>query len=207
MDNNEEDKIFPSFRADGKVQLRVLGVTYNPVQSGAYALLLGEVGGDRRIPVVVGMPEAQSIAAALERIKPQRPMTHDLMLRIMAVMGITLEEVLIYEFEEGIFKSIIYLNQDDTQFGIDARTSDAIALAVRTQAPIYTTPSILDLTGILVHTQQGAQAKPHVHHSLSDLTVEQLQQRLDRLVEREEYERAAEVQKLIKAKQGKQDQA
>lgn len=202
---NDNENSIPPFDSADKVQLRVMGVTYNPVQTGAYALLLGEVGGDRRIPVVVGMAEAQSIAAALERIKPQRPMTHDLMLSILHMCGISLDQVMIYQFDDGIFKSVIYLSQDGAEFGIDARTSDAIALAVRTQAPIYTTPGILNVTGILVHTPEGA--KPHVqHHSLADLSVEQLQRHLNRLVEKEEYERAAEVQKIIQSKQASQDE-
>ncbi|MDO4511727.1 MAG: DUF151 domain-containing protein [Bacteroidales bacterium] len=183
-----------------KVELKVMGITYNPVQSGAYALLLREVNGPHRIPIVVGLPEAQSIAMRLENSIPPRPLSHDLMISMMHAYGISLEEVYIYKFSEGVFMSELKLNNGEREISLDSRTSDAIALALRTGAPIYTTADIVKKTGIYMEENTDS---PIVHKKarrLDDMSVEELERRMQRYAEQEEYELAAEIQALIKKK-------
>jgi bifunctional DNase/RNase len=135
---------------DSRVELKVLGITYSQVQKGAYALLLSQVDGPYRIPVVVGVAEAQSIAMKLENIIPPRPMSHDLMVSLFHAFGISLEQVFIYKFHDGTFLSELTLKGKDAEITLDSRTSDAIALAVRTDARIFTTQEILQETGFIV---------------------------------------------------------
>lgn len=126
-----------------------MGLSYSPMQSGAFALLLA-VDGDSpvRIPVVIGAPEAQSIAATLEGVSSPRPMTHDLFVTFARSFGIKLTEVFIYKFEDGIYSSEMTFTDGEHQVVLDARTSDAVSIAMRTGAPIYTTPAIVDECGI-----------------------------------------------------------
>lgn len=183
-----------------KVELKVMGITYNPVQSGAYALLLREVSGPHRIPIVVGVAEAQSIAMRLENVIPPRPMSHDLMVSMMHAFGISLEEVYIYKFSEGIFMSELKLNDGSREISLDSRTSDAIALALRTGTPIFTTTEIVEKTGIFMEEETDSPIVHKRHKKLEDLSVEDLERRMRRCVEQEEYEHAAEIQKIIKKK-------
>lgn len=183
-----------------KVELKVMGITYNPVQSGAYALLLREVNGPHRIPIVVGVAEAQSIAMRLENVIPPRPMSHDLMVSMMHAFGISLEEVYIYKFSEGIFMSELKMNDGSREISLDSRTSDAIALALRTGSPIFTTPEIVEKTGIFMEEETDSPIVHKKHKRLEDLSIEALEQRMRRCVEQEEYEHAAEIQKIIKKK-------
>ena len=186
---------------EDKIELKVLGITYNPVQSGAYALLLREVEGPYRIPIVVGASEAQSIAMRLENIIPPRPMSHDLTVSMMHAFGIALEEVFIYKFSEGVFMSELHLNDGTHEITLDSRTSDAIALALRTNAPIYTTPEIINKTGIVIETKDDGTGIAHKpQRSLQEMSIDELKERMNAAVEQEEYERAAEIQKLIKAR-------
>ena len=129
------------------IPLRVMGLSYNQLQNGAYALLLAQVNGPYRIPVVIGAPEAQSIAIALEGIITPRPLTHDLFSTFAQAFGVRLMQVFIYRFEDGIFSSELTFADDVRTITLDARTSDAIALAIRTHAPIFTTPEIIGETG------------------------------------------------------------
>lgn len=187
---------------DERVKLNVLGITYSQVHSGAYALLLAEEGGYYRIPVVVGSAEAQAIAICLENIVPPRPLAHDLMANINKAFGITLDEVFIYKFQEGVFLSEMLMTCDGRQVSLDSRTSDAVAMALRTHAPIYTTRQILTTAGFK-SKEKGAVAEdePQPEVSLDRYAVEELQRMLKKCVDREEYERAAEIQKVIQAKQ------
>lgn len=187
-----------------KIELQVWGITYNPVQSGAYALLLRQVDGDYRIPVVVGVAEAQSIAMRLENVIPPRPMSHDLMVSILHAFGISIDEVLIYEFNDGVFMAQILLNDGEKQVSLDSRTSDAIALALRTNARIFTTPEVLKQTGILIEkNEKGEPVVRKEPRTLADYSLSELQSLLDEAVDREEYERAAEIQRMMKTKTGK----
>lgn len=184
-----------------KIELQVWGITYSPVQSGAYALLLRQVDGDYRIPVVVGVAEAQAIAMRLENVIPPRPMSHDLMVSVLHAYGISIDEVLIYDFQDGVFMAQIMLNDGEKQISLDSRTSDAIALALRTNARIFTTPEVLKQTGILIEkNEKGEPVVCKEPRTLNDYSTEELQAMLDDAVEHEEYERAAEIQRFLKAK-------
>lgn len=135
---------------DTKIKLRVQGLANSQVQSGAYALILAEEGGDRRIPIIVGTSEAQSIAIALERITPPRPLTHDLFAVFSHAFGIVLREVFIYKFEEGVFFSELLFDNGEQTIRLDSRTSDAIAIALRVKCDIYTTEQIVKECGVVL---------------------------------------------------------
>jgi len=120
-----------------------LGISFSQIQAGAYALIFAEESGFRRLPIVIGTPEAQSIALVMEGITPPRPLTHDLICSILKELGIELIEVLIYKFDNGAFFAELLLQQNGKEYRIDSRTSDAVALAIRTNSPIYTTEEIM----------------------------------------------------------------
>lgn len=191
---------------ENKIEMEVLGITYSQIQQGAYALLLKQHDGDMRVPIVVGVSEAQSIAMRLENVIPPRPMSHDLVVSMFHAFGIALDEVLIYSFNEGVFMSRLKLSTNDTNLELESRTSDAIALALRTGSPIYTTPEVLNKTGFLIKDgEQGKKVAVKPKRALADLSVEELQQKLNRAVATERYELAASIQKTINAKLGKDD--
>ena len=190
-----------------RIKLKVLGITYSQVQQGAYALVLEQENGPYRIPVVVGVAEAQSIAVKLEDIITPRPMPHDLMASMAHGFGISLDEVFIYKFDEGIFLSELHLSSDDRQIVVDSRTSDAIALALRTGAPIYTTREIVEQTGFIIpdvgsdaDSASAASDDEQQEIRLSKLALSELEKMLNECVEREEYERAAEIKAVIDEK-------
>lgn len=135
---------------DKRIRLYVLGLSFSQLQSGAYALVLAEESGPRRIPVVIGAAEAQSIAICLEGIRTPRPLTHDLFVSFAHAFGVSLTEVYIYRFEDGIFSSELTFSDGERTIRIDARTSDAISIAMRTHAPIYTTEDIIQRTGFII---------------------------------------------------------
>ncbi len=135
---------------ENKIKLRVQGLTNSQVQSGAYALILAEEDGKRRIPVIVGTPEAQSIAIALEYITPPRPLTHDLFVSFATAFDIKLKEVYIYKFEEGIFYSELLFTDGKREIPVDSRTSDAIAIALRAKCDIYVSESIMIEAGVVL---------------------------------------------------------
>ena len=136
---------------DNRISLVVLGVTSNHIQSGAYVLVLAEENGPRRIPIVIGQAEAQSIAIAFEGIRPPRPITHDLFVTFAHAFGVRLRQVLIYRFDDGIFYSqLTFADPDGREVVVDSRTSDAIAIAIRTGSPIVTTEKIMRATGFVI---------------------------------------------------------
>lgn len=155
-----------------KIKLRVQGLTNSQIQSGAYALVLAE-DGLRRIPIIVGMFEAQSIAIALEGIHPPRPLTHDLFIAYMKATGYTMQEAFIQRFDDGIFYSEIILTKGDDTIRIDSRTSDAIAIALRTNCNIYTTESIMRKCGIVL--EESSQSEKENDSLPEELTVDDLQ--------------------------------
>lgn len=190
-----------------RIALKVLGISYSQTQSGAYALILAQVGGPIRIPVVIGAAEAQAIAMKMEGITPPRPMTHDLMANFCRAFGIGLREVFIYKFEDGIFYSEMTFSDTEREVSLDARTSDAIALAMRTGAPVYTTRAIMEETGfVMEQTDPDADDSDDGHSSgmrmpsLESYSVEELEKTLARHIEREEYEEAARVSEILKRK-------
>lgn len=143
---------------DTRIKLRVQGLTNSQIQSGAYALILAEEQGSRRIPIIVGTSEAQSIAIALERITPPRPLTHDLFATFAQAFGIRLREVFIYKFEDGVFYSELLFDGGANEVRLDSRTSDAIAIALRVKCDIYTTPEIVSECGVVL--EEAANAEP-----------------------------------------------
>lgn len=189
-----------------RVKLRVLGLSYSMSQAGAYALILADEQDLHRIPIVIGMPEAQSIAIQLERIQTQRPLTHDLMKTLADALQAKLREVFIYRLEAGIFYSELLFETSETIIKIDSRTSDAIALALRYGCPIYSTPEIMEKAGILV--EQGLrQEQPMSYQTveteediLQGYSVQELRKMLDEAVEKEEYEKASRIRDILKNK-------
>lgn len=198
---------------DDRIRLKVMGLSYSQIQAGAYALILAQVGGPYRIPVVIGAAEAQSIALKMESITPPRPMTHDIFVSFAHAFGVKLTEVFIYKFEDGIFSSEMTFSDGERTVTIDSRTSDAIAIAMRTGAPIFTTPEILDETGFEMEVkeegdrdddsaQDFADEEVHSEPKLENYAVEELEKTLQKLIDREEYEEAAKVAEILKRKRG-----
>ncbi len=194
-----------------KIKLDILGLSYSQTQTGAYALVLGEVDGKRRLPIIIGNFEAQAIAIELEQMKPSRPLTHDLFKSFAEAYNAKVSEVLIYKLEEGIFFANLICERDGSQFEIDARTSDAIALAVRFNCPIYTYESILSSAGIVLEeddddslkqtSEKGSssiEVKSSDEGTLSNMSVKELNAELEKALNKENYERATEIRDEIK---------
>jgi bifunctional DNase/RNase len=133
-----------------KIQLEILGLSSSQSQSGSFALVLGEKDGNRRLPIIIGMFEAQSIAIQIEKINPNRPLTHDLFKSFAEQLNVTVQEVMISDLKEGVFYSKIVCNDGDKQFDLDARPSDAIAIGLRFNVPIYTVETVLSEAGIIL---------------------------------------------------------
>lgn len=182
--------------------MEVVGLTSSPQSSGSYALILQETGGDRRLSILIGQDPAQSIALELEAIRPPRPMTHDLMKSIIEILGVNLVDVTITELREGTFYAVIRLDATPTE--IDARPSDAIALAIRCGSPIYVVESVLTEAGIQVDEEEFFDEDEELEEQGEftgedrPLTLrEQLQMQLDEAVDQEDYERAAKIRDEI----------
>lgn len=200
---------------DNRIQLKVLGISYSQIQTGAYALILAQIDGPYRIPVVIGATEAQSIAIRMENIIPPRPMTHDLFVSFAHAFGVKLKEVFIYKFEDGIFSSELTFSDGERQIVLDSRTSDAIGIAMRSKAPIYTTREIIDETGFIMEEHDitdDDEASAESSHSIGlqtndepkieNYSIEELERTLDRLIREENYEEAAKVSEILKRKRG-----
>lgn len=192
-----------------KVKLSVLGISFSQVQAGAYALIFAEEEGIRRLPIVIGTPEAQSIAIVMEGITPPRPLSHDLICSIWKEMGIELLEVLIHKFEDGAFFSELLLQQNNKTYRIDSRTSDAVALAIRTHSPIFTTEEIMQKMAIVFDehvpsSQEMNNSEPVLDdEELSDLQLDALKDRLNDAVNEENYELATQLRDEINRRENK----
>ena len=186
-----------------KIRLDIVGLSYSQTQSGAYALVLGEVNGHRRLPIIIGGFEAQAIAIEIEKMTPSRPLTHDLFKTFAHIFAINVEEVIIYNLIDGIFYAKLVCFDGKKNVEIDARTSDAIALAVRFECPIYTYEFILSAAGIVIEgndfvflenldspTEEKAASSPASYSSLSE---EELKEKLQQALSEEAYERAARI--------------
>ena len=187
-----------------RIKLSILGISFSQVQAGAYALIFSEDNGIRRLPIVIGTPEAQSIAIEMEGITPPRPLSHDLISSIFKELNINLLEVLIYKFEEGAFFSELLLEQNGVEYRIDSRTSDAVALAIRTSSPIYTTEEIMQNMAIVFDEHVASdQVDPFKEETdknkeeLSDLRLDTLKHRLEDAVNDENYELATRLRDEI----------
>lgn len=186
-----------------KVKLSILGISYSQVQAGAYALIFAEENGIRRLPIVIGSPETQSIAIIMENIKPPRPLSHDLMFSIFEELNIELIEVLIYKYEAGAFFAELLLRQNNKEFRLDSRTSDAVALALRTKSPIYTTEEIMQNMAVVFHEQYPTlenapeETSRNQEEMIEELRLETLKMRLDEALQEEDYELATRLRDEI----------
>lgn len=191
-----------------KIRLEIIGLSYSQTQSGAYALVLAEVEGNRRLPIIIGSPEAQSIAIELEKMTPTRPLTHDLFKSFAEAFTIEVKEVIIYNLVEGIFFAKLICVRGEDEVEIDSRTSDAIALATRFDCPIYTYEFILSSAGIILEeTEMGESDSPEAAEaetvssgssrkkgdSFSDYSDDELKDMLKEAIESEAYERASKI--------------
>jgi bifunctional DNase/RNase len=188
-----------------KIELEIVALSHSITQTHSYAVVLGEVNGLRRLPIVIGGFEAQAIAVALERMQPSRPLTHDLMKNFMLAFNIELHEIIINDLQEGIFFSKLVCSTEHDTVEIDSRTSDAVALAVRFGCPIYTYDNILDSAGILME-DDDKKKKVLVSHSdsngddLEKLSLPELETLLKEVLDREDYIKAASIRDEIKAR-------
>jgi uncharacterized protein len=194
-----------------RVKLKVMGISYSQTQSGAYALILIEENGERRIPIIIGGFEAQAIVIKLENLDPPRPLTHDLFKKFADEFGISVAEVIIYKLEEGVFFSKLLCSNDEKTYAIDSRTSDAVAIALRFSCPIYIAEDILDKAGITISPSDGGistsgdsdtifESDSAKYGSYSD---EELYKLIDEAVKTEDYERAAAIRDEIEKRKKK----
>lgn len=190
-----------------KIELKIYGLSYSHSQSAAYALILYEKNGNRRLPIIVGGLEAQAIAIEVEKMKPARPLTHDLIKSFASVFNIDIIEVIINKFHEGIFYSVLVCNDGKKEIEIDSRTSDAVAIALRFNCPIYTYESVMAAAGIIMDiteedTFQEPESFSNEDNSLSKLNLIELEKALQEAVANEDYEKASlirdEIQKRKK---------
>ena len=195
------------------IKLTIKGISYSQTQSGAYALVLSEMEGTRTLPIIIGAFEAQSIAIALEKeIRPPRPLTHDLFKTFSERFAIQVKQVIIHKLVDGIFFSSLICEKDGVEEIIDTRTSDAIAIAVRFQAPIYTYENILDKAGIYLKIEEELAIKENLDPETVEVTLEGLQpdssdfseysmkelhNQLNEAVANEDYELAAKIRDEI----------
>lgn len=185
-----------------KIELTVVNITNSQAQVPAFAMLLQEVGGNRQLPIIIGPAEAQAITFKLNDIKPIRPLTHDLFASTLHVFGVTVEEVLIYKAVDGVFYSHIYYKKEDQAIRIDSRTSDAIALAVRTNAPIYIYEDVLNKECILEDdTPEEEEVVEDDDNDLSVKSIQDLKKALDKAIKEENYEQASILRDEIARRQ------
>lgn len=194
-----------------RVKLKVLGISYSQTQSGAYALILVEENGNRRIPIIIGGFEAQAIVIKIENLEPPRPLTHDLFKSFADEFKISMVEVMIHKLEEGVFYSRLLCNNGDKELSIDSRTSDAVALALRFDCPIYIAEDILEKAGITVTASEADGPAESDDDSLLDTgnsgfesySDEELYKMIDESVKTEDYERAAAIRDEIEKRKRK----
>ncbi|RLD50453.1 MAG: hypothetical protein DRJ05_19600 [Bacteroidetes bacterium] len=192
-----------------KIKLEIIGMSYSQSQSGAYALILGEVGGERRLPIIIGGFEAQAIAIELEKMKPTRPLTHDLFKSFADTFHITIQEVVINKFIEGVFHAELLCLDGKSEFRIDARTSDAVALSLRFNCPVYTNERIMSEAGIVMDSEKPEGEKKSEASDQADenvygkYSVNELQKSLQKSIEKEEYEKASQIRDEINRRKEK----
>ncbi len=191
-----------------KIKLEILGLSPSQSQSGSFALVLGEEYGNRRLPIIIGMFEAQAIAIEIEKIVPNRPMTHDLFKQFAKNFNFTVREIVISDLREGIFFARIVCSDGVRESVVDARPSDAIAIGIRFNVPIYTYESILSEAGITASVsdedeeqeelvRQSSRTPRALSDQLKDMTVDELHRMLEEALSKEEYERAAKIRDEI----------
>ncbi|SIT76030.1 bifunctional nuclease family protein [Pontibacter indicus] len=189
-----------------KIQLEILGLSSSQSQTGSFALVLGERDGNRRLPIIIGMFEAQSIAIQIEKINPNRPLTHDLFKTFAEQMSVNITEILISDLKEGVFYSKIMCTDGEKEFELDARPSDAIAIGLRFGVPIYTVESVLSEAGIILSdleeeedeseemaVKSTSSSTSSTKEPLNQTSVDDLNKMLSEALEKEDYERAAKI--------------
>jgi hypothetical protein len=186
-----------------KIELDIVALSHSVTQSHNYAVVLGEQNGSRRLPIVIGGFEAQAIAVAMERMSPNRPLTHDLFKNTLDTFNIALKEVIINNLSDGIFYSRLICERNGELFDIDSRTSDALAMAVRFNCPIYTYEFILDAAGVVLEEPEDKPSKAASRQrpprqsakgaSLSSYSIDELNNLLDEVLAKEDYEQAAKI--------------
>ncbi|NQY09856.1 MAG: bifunctional nuclease family protein [Flavobacteriales bacterium] len=189
-----------------KIKLEISGLSYSQTQAGAYALVLGEIRGNRTLPIIIGGFEAQAIALELEKMKPSRPLTHDLFKTFADSFEIKIKEVIIHSLKEGVFHAKMICVKDENEIEIDTRTSDAIALAVRFNCSIYTYEEILSSSGIVLSEDEIGDSPIEVKEEvpieeasedITKLSIKELKSELNSALEKEDYERAAALRDKI----------
>ena len=188
-----------------KIELEIIGLSYSQTQTGAYALVLGEEKGKRRLPIIIGGFEAQAIAIELEKMAPSRPLTHDLFKNFADLYEIHINEVIIYDLVEGIFFAKLICEQNGKEIELDSRTSDAIALAVRFDSPVYTYEFVLKTAGIVLDDDNYAEELEdsedvvieEEEETVEELSVEELNAQLDEALDLEDYEMASKIRDEI----------
>lgn len=191
-----------------KIELEIVALSHSITQTHSYAVVLGEVNGLRRLPIVIGGFEAQAIAVALEKMQPSRPLTHDLMKNFMTAFQVDLSEVIINDLQEGIFYSKLVCTSENDTVEIDSRTSDALALAVRFGCPIYTFEHILDSAGILMEDSEkkvkgsgeSIRETSSGNEDLKTLSIDELSALLSEVLEKEDYIRAISIRDEINSR-------
>ena len=195
-----------------RIKLKVMGISYSQTQSGAYALLLIEENGDRRIPIIIGGFEAQAIVIKLENLEPPRPLTHDLIKTFADQFNIKISEVMIHKLEDGVFYSQLVCNNGEKEYTIDSRTSDAVAIALRFECPIFINEDILEkaqLTNNPTETDLAGTAEtegllePDAKYDTN--TDEELYKMIDEAVKKEDYEKAAAIRDEIDRRKKKKE--
>ncbi len=191
-----------------KIRLEILGLSSSQSQSGSFALVLGELEGNRRLPIIIGMFEAQAIAIEIEKIVPNRPMTHDLFKSFGHSFNFTIDEIIISDLKEGVFFAKIMCTNNEKSVEIDARPSDAIAIGLRFNAPIFTYEKIMSEAGIVLSEEEGEEeselsagigkektksSKKSEDIPLKDQSFDKLQKLLKDAIDKEDYERAAKI--------------
>ncbi|UOQ51025.1 bifunctional nuclease family protein [Hymenobacter cellulosivorans] len=205
-----------------KIQLEILGLSSSQSQSGSFALILGEKTGNRRLPIIIGMFEAQSIAIQIEKINPNRPLTHDLFKSFAEHVHVAVLEVLISDLKEGVFYSKIVCTDGATTFELDARPSDAIAIGLRFGVPIYTVESVLSEAGIILSdldenadddtdeddededddTTGSPKPEPTPRDPSGQVSLDELTKMLAQALEKEDYEKAAKIRDELNKRNG-----
>ncbi|HSC53089.1 MAG TPA: bifunctional nuclease family protein [Phnomibacter sp.] len=196
-----------------KIELEIVALSHSITNTHSYAVVLGEVNGTRRIPIVIGGFEAQAIAVVLEHIQPSRPLTHDLLKNFMLAFNIELQEIVISDLQEGIFYSKLVCNTENDTIEIDSRTSDALALAVRFGCPIYTYNHIVEEASLHVEgsstttgKKKKAKSEPETvsveNDEYHNLTLQQLQELLEEMVAQEDYIKAVAIRNEINSRKG-----
>lgn len=197
-----------------RYRLELVGITYNQIESGVYAVILRQVGGNRRIPIIIGYPEAQAIECKLQEVVTPRPLTHDMMMNFMEEFGIRLKEIEIHRLPSGVFAADMIFTDGTNVHTVDSRSSDAIALAIRADAPIYTSAEVLEEAGF-DPDEQGNHSESHSSNenapsseqsqgiAPSQKTIEELKALMQQAAENENYEEAARLKAEINTLENK----